>query len=286
MKTIIYDDTCPMCNFYTRQFVKMGVLPENGRITFSNLDQNLLQEIDLDRARHEIPLLDSHSHQTIYGLDALTFLLAKHFPLLAPLLNHQYFKALLKPLYKFISYNRRVIMPSPKQCIGIDPAPDFNLKARFLLVLLFSFLVFGLQLSLCPAILFLKSADKPFPLVCIWLTSMAASGLLFCYLLINQGIKKSIDQLANALVLVLKTYLRLSGIYLAIWGLTLVTIGLFSPLFLVALAFFIHSFVKHLRLRIAYQFLPSRSFYPLVVWAIVQNLCVAIFGLLFLFKNL
>lgn len=131
-QTIIYDDTCPMCTWYTGQFEKAGVL-EN-RLPFSQLNNKLKSQLDLNRARHEIPLIDIQTGKVHYGLDALTILLSRLFPWAKNLLNNTFFKRLLSPLYQFISYNRRIIVPSvaPKHCF--DAAPDFHAGWRIALI--------------------------------------------------------------------------------------------------------------------------------------------------------
>lgn len=131
-QTIIYDDTCPMCTWYTGQFVKAGVL-EN-RQPFSQLNNKLKAQLDLNRARHEIPLIDIQTGKIHYGLDALVILLSRLFPWAKSLLNNTFFKRLLSPLYRLISYNRRIIVPSVSPKGSFDAAPDFHAGWRIALI--------------------------------------------------------------------------------------------------------------------------------------------------------
>lgn len=131
-QTIIYDDTCPMCTWYTGQFVKAGVLDK--RLPFSQLSSDYKNQLDLNRSRHEIPLIDTQTGETRYGLDALTFLIGNLFPWAKGLLNNPFFKRLITPLYKFISYNRRIIVPSVSSKVGFDAAPDFHAGWRIALI--------------------------------------------------------------------------------------------------------------------------------------------------------
>jgi predicted DCC family thiol-disulfide oxidoreductase YuxK len=55
-KVIIYDNNCPMCSLYTKGFVEWGLLEKQNRISFTDLHTTTLScELDLNRARHEIP---------------------------------------------------------------------------------------------------------------------------------------------------------------------------------------------------------------------------------------
>jgi predicted DCC family thiol-disulfide oxidoreductase YuxK len=84
-KIILYDDVCPLCKAYTNGFVALGWLLPEHRIGFSEAPEALLNRIDLDRARHEIPLYDTESGETLYGKEALFFILGAAIPLLKPL---------------------------------------------------------------------------------------------------------------------------------------------------------------------------------------------------------
>ncbi len=135
-KTLIYDNTCPMCDAYSNAFVSKGMLDKDGRKSFAEADTGMLAMLDKDRARHEIPLVDNQTGEVLYGLDGLLLIVANALPVLKPLLAHRWFKKMLTPLYKFISYNRRVIAGSFYGGIGFDCAPDFHLGWRIALIVL------------------------------------------------------------------------------------------------------------------------------------------------------
>lgn len=143
-KALIYDNTCPVCKLYSSGFVKYGFLEKENRIAFSHLDrQEFVCRMDLQRSRHEIPLVDLQSGETIYGLDALLFLLAQKWPA-TRILNKTPFYWFFKRLYALVSYNRRIIAASEKQEIKFDCTPDFNMKYRVVFIafaVLFSSLV-------------------------------------------------------------------------------------------------------------------------------------------------
>lgn len=145
---IIYDDSCPMCKAYTQGFVGMGLLSRENRVGFAQTDQNLRAKIDLDRGRHEIPLLDQETGEVRYGLEALTHLLSTQWPVLAPILKSKLTYYSLYPLYQIITYNRRLIANSRSPQEGFDCAPDFNAFYRTIYMLLSLLALIGIALAL------------------------------------------------------------------------------------------------------------------------------------------
>ena len=124
-KVIIYDDACPLCRLYTWWFVAWGFLKPGNRIGFGTAPPEVVDHVDLDRARHEIPLFDRETKATVYGLSALTLILGSRWTWLRPLFRSRAFHVCLYPLYQFITYNRRVIAGC-RACCGFDCAPDLN----------------------------------------------------------------------------------------------------------------------------------------------------------------
>jgi predicted DCC family thiol-disulfide oxidoreductase YuxK len=133
-KIIIYDDVCPMCKAYTEGFVNLGWLPMENRVGFSQVPQTILDQIDSDRARHEIPLFDTETGETLYGKDALFFILGEQMPVFKPLFKFPPFRFLIVCLYQIITYNRRIIAGSPTPKTGFDCAPDFHPFYRWLYI--------------------------------------------------------------------------------------------------------------------------------------------------------
>lgn len=127
MHTFLYDDACPMCKAYTAGFTHLNL---SERKAFSKVNATNYPTLDLDRGRHEIPLLNTTTGEVRYGLEAMTTVLAEGLPLLRPLLRSRYFNAALKPLYWLITYNRRVIAGTKPPATGFDCAPDFHLGWR------------------------------------------------------------------------------------------------------------------------------------------------------------
>ena len=163
-KVIIYDDNCPMCQAYTLGFVQAGILPEGGRQCFSTAPEHILAQIDLAKARHEIPLYDTATGKTIYGKQALFHLLSSRWTWLRPIFENRVFQAAVHQLYQIITYNRRIIAGSRPPETGFDCAPDFNWFYRTLYIGMVVLLACAMLLRLTQydAISFLTLAGIPF----------------------------------------------------------------------------------------------------------------------------
>jgi predicted DCC family thiol-disulfide oxidoreductase YuxK len=134
-KVMVYDDNCPLCNAYTSAFVKIGLLEANGRKAFSQATDSIMCKLDTHKSKNEIPLLDTTTNQTWYGLDAMLEVISVKFPLVKRVANIAPIKWFLLRLYKLISYNRKVIVAVPKTNSKYDCTPDFNAKYRFVFLL-------------------------------------------------------------------------------------------------------------------------------------------------------
>src|SRR5258708_4527194 len=81
--TLIYDSECPMCDLYTKGFVKAGMLDGNGRVEYGCA--RVPASFDNQRARDEIALVDYENGTVTYGIDSLFKVIGHSFPLLKPL---------------------------------------------------------------------------------------------------------------------------------------------------------------------------------------------------------
>lgn len=135
-QTLLYDKDCPLCNVYTNGFIKTKMLDEYGRKPYCNLTNEEQNFIDLKRATNEIALIDTKNNTVIYGIDSLLKVLGYSMPWIERIGNIKPIKFALKKLYAFISYNRKVIIPSKEdksqtlQCV-----PDFNYTYRYIYIL-------------------------------------------------------------------------------------------------------------------------------------------------------
>lgn len=147
-QTLLYDEDCPLCSLYTTGFVKSGMLDENGRKSYCQLSAEEQNFVDLKRAPNEIALINNKTKTVTYGIDSLIKVVGFSFPLIEKIATIKPIHFILKKMYSFVSYNRKVIIPgnvqeeNKLQCI-----PDFNYKYRFLFIAfaltITSFVLFG-----------------------------------------------------------------------------------------------------------------------------------------------
>lgn len=143
---LIYDKDCPMCNLYSGGFIKCGMLDDKGREAFSEIISDTKNRLDLHRAKNEIALVNTSQNKVIYGLDSLLTIIGNSFPNLEKLARIRPFYWFFQKLYKFVSYNRKQIIPSEKDDSENSCVPDFNLRYRLLyigFVLIFSAIILG-----------------------------------------------------------------------------------------------------------------------------------------------
>ena len=138
--TLLYDTECPLCKVYTSGFVKAKMLDQNGRQPFSKLKDDNLLYVDVQRASNEIALVDTKSKTVVYGIDSILKVIGNSYPRIQRLGKVTSIYAILKLMYAFISYNRKVIMPSERKMHTIECKPDFSVRYR-LLYLLFAVMI-------------------------------------------------------------------------------------------------------------------------------------------------
>lgn len=142
--TLIYDNDCPMCNLYSKSFIKFGMLNEEGREAFTEMSEETRSIIDLHRSKNEIALINHNNNSVVYGLNSLLKIFGNRFPLLEKIATVGPLYWFFNRLYKFVSYNRKQIVPSEKDYSEQACVPDFNLKYRIsyiLFVLVFSVVI-------------------------------------------------------------------------------------------------------------------------------------------------
>lgn len=129
-QTLLYDEDCPLCNVYTSGFIVTGMLDKDGRKTYADITDEEHLFVDSRRACNEIALVDNKSKTVLYGIDSLLKIIGNSFPLIEKTGNLRPVNWLLKKLYYFISYNRKVIIPGKVNTDQAQCFPDFNYRYR------------------------------------------------------------------------------------------------------------------------------------------------------------
>ena len=152
-QTLLYDEDCPLCRVYTKGFITAGMLDENGKKPYCQLTEEEQNFIDIQRASNEIALVDNENKTVLYGIDSLLKVIGFSFPWMEKVGNWKLINFLLKKLYSFISYNRKVIMPSKKKAeIKLECVPDFNIRYR-LIYIIFATIITIVTLNKCAQII-------------------------------------------------------------------------------------------------------------------------------------
>lgn len=142
---VLYDAECPMCTSYAKTLTQTGMLDSNGRASYQDMPQEACVLVDRQRAVNEIALVNTQTGEVSYGIDSLFKLFGHQIPMLKPLFTFGPFVWLMRKVYAFISYNRRVIIP-PAHTVAGSLQPTFRLSYR-LLYLIFTWFIVGFILT-------------------------------------------------------------------------------------------------------------------------------------------
>ncbi len=145
-RKLLIDQDCPMCNIYGKCFSKIGLIDKNTISPYQTIQHSYANQIDMERAKNEIALLDTETSTTHYGIDAMIEIVAHRSTFFKKLLHSQLIYAFLLRLYRFISYNRKVIYPTLKNDKVRDCTPEVNKKYRWSYII-FAAIFTGLVLN-------------------------------------------------------------------------------------------------------------------------------------------
>ncbi len=134
---LLIDKNCPMCNIYGKTFKRLNMLDQESITPYQLVGESLTCTIDMHRAQNEVALHDTLTGKTIYGLDSMIEIFAQGKTWIKKPLQFPLIYLPLKQLYKFITYNRKVIAGNIKSPAGDRICePDFNYFYRTLFIVL------------------------------------------------------------------------------------------------------------------------------------------------------
>ena len=111
------------------------MLDANGKKPYCQLSEQEQGFVDVHRASNEIALVDSENKTVVYGIDSLLKVIGFSFPWIQKVGQSQPIKFFLKKLYSFISFNRKVIVPSKmNKTLKLQCVPDFSFKYRWIYI--------------------------------------------------------------------------------------------------------------------------------------------------------
>jgi len=129
---LLIDRECPMCQLYGNSFVKIGLIDEDSIFAYQDVPIETQMEIDFERAKDEIAMHDPTSGDTTYGLQSILKIITQKNPRWEKVLHSNLVFHPLNILYRFISFNRKVIAPSSLSASSSRLCePSLNLSYRW-----------------------------------------------------------------------------------------------------------------------------------------------------------
>lgn len=129
---ILFDNECPMCYAYTKAFVKVGMLPNNGREAYQNMPVEICPIVNQQRAANEIALVNTETGEVTYGIQSLFKIIGNALPIFKPLFGFGPFIWIMSKVYAFVSYNRKVIIPAEIKGNSLQPSFKIHYRIAYL----------------------------------------------------------------------------------------------------------------------------------------------------------
>lgn len=130
---LLYDQDCPLCRWYTECFVKMGWIDASVRTSYQEANWQDMPEVNQQQARNKIALYHRMERKTFYGIDAMAEILKRPFPWIERCMQWPFFYRILDAAYKFISFNRKIIVPVSCSNSGCSPTRSWFWRLMFVL---------------------------------------------------------------------------------------------------------------------------------------------------------
>jgi len=134
---LLVDQNCPMCRQYSKLFTRTRWIEVSCPIAYQSEEAGTYTDIDQDRARNEIAMLDMDNGTVTYGVSTIIKIVTQNHPTFRRILHLPIIFNLLSILYKFISYNRKVITPAA-QTDHRSCHPDFHIGYNWTYIFLVS----------------------------------------------------------------------------------------------------------------------------------------------------
>ena len=131
---LLYDEDCPLCEWYTKQFIRFHFVRSDERISFNRAIMEKRFDFDEVRAKNEIALV-SDNGDVYYGVDSLLHIFGKKYRWIERIGHFLPIYLLLKLLYKLVSFNRKVIAPA--DCSKANSCePTYHVVWRIVFILI------------------------------------------------------------------------------------------------------------------------------------------------------
>lgn len=128
-KLIIYDSNCKVCSSLKDVILKFTSVPEEKVKAYGDLNTNLSKQIDPERFKNVMALIDTAGGNTLYGAEGVAYIFSSQYKVVDFLLRFKPLFRFFNFLYKILSYNRYIIA-TPKSAFQCDCFPDRIVKYR------------------------------------------------------------------------------------------------------------------------------------------------------------
>jgi predicted DCC family thiol-disulfide oxidoreductase YuxK len=249
-KLIIYDSNCKVCSFLRSFVLRFTAIPESKIKSFNNLDAAWLNNVDTDKFRNGMALLDTAGGKTIYGTDGIAYIFSSQYKIAEFFFKSRIVRTLFNALYKTTAYNR-YIMATPKSKFECDCFPDKVAKYRL------SYIAITVLISIVLTALFGITLKGFFPgtsalRAAIEMLLIAGTGwvlqIFFAVLLLKNEALDYVGHLGTIMVAGLMILVP-SMLFYAITGILNAHVPLFSVLLSSATMLYLHRHrVMHLKI--------------------------------------
>src|SRR5690242_7350590 len=108
-KLIIYDSNCKVCSSLKDVILKLTSISEDKVRAYSDLNANLSAQIDPERFKNVMALIDTAGSTTIYGAEGVAYIFSSQYKIVDFALRFKPLFKLFNFLYHTLSYNRYII---------------------------------------------------------------------------------------------------------------------------------------------------------------------------------
>jgi predicted DCC family thiol-disulfide oxidoreductase YuxK len=155
-KLIIYDSNCKVCSSFRDLLIRLTPIPASKVAAYKDLPENLAAQVDPNKFRNAMALIDTAGSKTLYGTDGVAYIFSSQYRFAGILFRSAAFKRFFTFLYRILTHNRYIIA-LPKSQFHCDCFPDRVVKFRV------SYIAITLMISIILTGMFGMSLNGFFP---------------------------------------------------------------------------------------------------------------------------
>ncbi len=157
-KLIVYDGACPLCTRLKELGVLLGLFDEQRCKPYLSLPEHLQRQVEAERFRSEMALIDLHGAPTLYGLDGIIFVLDPRRSGLTRVVSAAWLYPGLRALYRLVANNRYFLATPRFDMPGCScTLPPNNRRLRLI------YLALALTIATLMTVLFAAVLQKLLP---------------------------------------------------------------------------------------------------------------------------